>query len=131
MDQNLLDVARTVRAFLPALVGSEAAAFDEELRALLTLASSGKEVDEELLGVLLRSAAIRTWAAQVLEDEQHRPPEMQPVTERGLRPFTGTGTPADAQRYTCPVDDNYVWYRPFVGIPVRICPDHEVPLVPQ
>jgi hypothetical protein len=61
----------------------------------------------------------------VLEDGRHRPPHLQTVTERSLEPLPGTAAPVAAQRYACPVDGNYVWYRAFVGVPVPTCPDHD------
>lgn len=127
-DEVVLDVARLVRFYLPDLVGVEAVSYDARLRQLLEQADTGIDVSAEIVTVLQQSSGLQAWVAQVLQDDMHRPPELQPLTERGLD-LPGEPTPVDAQRYSCPVDGNFVWYRPFVGVPVISCPDHHVLLV--
>jgi hypothetical protein len=129
MDDNLLEVARAIRPYLSTLVGDEAPEYDREITELLSEAASGAGVDSRIVDLLSRSSATRNWAAQVLEDELHRPPELQPVNERAFEPLPGQGRPVGAQKYVCPVDGNFVWWRRSVAIPVRECPDHQVPLV--
>lgn len=129
MDDGLLEVARTIRPYLTTLVGDEAPEYDREIVTLLSEAASGAEVDDRIVNLLSRSSVTRNWAAQVLEDELHRPPELQPVRERAFEPLPGRGEPVGAQKYVCPEDGNFVWWRRSVGIPVRKCPDHHVLLV--
>ena len=48
----------------------------------------------------------------------------------GYQRLEGTGIRPPAQRYVCPVNGNYVWFQPFVGVPIPQCLDHAVVLVP-
>ncbi len=124
MDESIIDVARTIRPYLEELVGGEAAGYDQEISRLLTAALAGTDVGDELMSVLVRSSAVQTWAAQVLEDDLHRPPELQPVDELGYEPLpTPEGPPTEAEKFCCPAGD-YIWWRRFVGTPMRTCPNH-------
>lgn len=124
MDESILDVARTIRPYLKELVGEEAAGYDQEISRLLAAALAGTDVGDELMSVLVRSSAVQTWAAQVLEDDLHRPPEMQPVDELGYEPLpTPEGPPTEAEKFCCPAGD-YVWWRRSIGQQVPACPDH-------
>jgi hypothetical protein len=124
VDESILDVARTIRPYLEELVGEEAAGYDQEISRLLTASLAGTNVDDELMSVLVRSDEVQSWAAQVLEDDLHRPPELQPVDELGYEPLpTPQGPPTEAEKFCCPSGD-YVWWRRFVGAPMRTCPDH-------
>jgi len=125
---DIVDVARTIRPYLSELVGAEADAYDRELADLLAEARDGRDVGDQLTAVLTRSAAVHAWAARVLENERHLPPEIQQITERGYQPLPGLGEPVDAARYECPHGD-YVWYRISVGFPVPTCPTHRLLLV--
>jgi hypothetical protein len=128
VDEDILDVARTIRPYLPELVGAEADSYDRELADLLAEARGGRDVGDQLVAVLTRSAAAHAWAARVLESDRHLPPELQQIRERGYQPLPGPGEPVDAERYECPEGD-YVWYRISVSAPVPICPTHKSPLV--
>lgn len=123
MDEDLLEVARVIRTYLPDLVGSEAESYDQRIAGLLAAARSGRNVDQELTIVLQQSSEVHEWAAQVLQDDQHRPPDLQPVLELGFEPLPGTGGPVQAAKYCCPEGD-LVWWRRSVGQAVPSCPDH-------
>jgi hypothetical protein len=129
MDDDLRNVARTIRPYLAALVGSEASDYDREIARLLSKADSGSEIDEQLADLLARSPTICSWAAEVLGDELYRPPEVRALVERGIEPLPGIGEPVDAQKYVCAVDGNFVWWRTSVGVPIPKCPDHNAVLV--
>ncbi|GIG56012.1 hypothetical protein Lfu02_03840 [Longispora fulva] len=130
MDENLIDVARSIRPYLDRLVGAGAAEFDQRLRALLVRARAGEDVDAELLALLTGSPATHAWAAAVLADERHRPPAdldlraADPAGGYAGLPHPHGGGPVPATRYVCPVDGNYAWWRISVGEPVPVCPDH-------
>jgi hypothetical protein len=130
MDEDVVDVARIVRSYLPELVGDQAGVYDVQLRALLDRVIEGQDVGDELYSVLTRSQTVHDWVAQVLGNHEHLPPELQPVAELEYQALPGLRSPPDAQRYVCPVDGNYVWFRPFVGVPIPQCMDHAVVLVP-
>lgn len=126
MDENILDVARTIRAYLPGLLGGKAEPYDRELSALLAEARAGVDVEGRLVDLLTRSPVTHAWAARVLEDPRHRPPELQLAGDRGvgLPGLPGDPQPVDAVRYSCPLDHDFVWWRIFVGDPVPHCRYH-------
>jgi hypothetical protein len=130
VDEDIVDVARTIRPYLSALVGEEAGAYDREIAGLLARARDGYDVSDQLLAVLTRSKATHAWAARVLENHWHLPPEISREQERGYQPLPGHGETVDAEKFECPFGD-YVWYRISVGVPVPACPTatHNCPLV--
>ncbi len=95
-------------------------------------------MDDAVLDLLTESPATHAWAASMIEDERHLPPDLQPRPERsgekgGYSPLANPhgGDPVDAERYVCPEDGDYMWWRTSVGQEVRDCPDHPgVRLVP-
>lgn len=123
MDEDLLEVARVIRSYLPGLVGSEAGTYDQRIAGLLAAARSGRNVDQELTVVLQQSSEVHEWAARVLQDDRHRPPDLQPASELGFEPLPGAGGPVQAAKYCCPEDD-FVWWRRSAGQAVPSCPDH-------
>jgi hypothetical protein len=127
MDEDIFDVARTIRPYLPKLVGTEAHAYDQEIAHLIAKAQDGYDVDDQMLAVLTRSPAVRDWSARVLENDRHLPPNIQQA-ERGFQPLPGLGEPVEAERYECPCGD-YVWYKISVSDSVPQCPTHKCALV--
>jgi len=130
MDEPLLDVARSIRPYLPELLGDRAEECDRQLARLLSDAAAGADVSPAIAEVLAEHPPALDWAARVLEDDLHRPPDLQPYAERSID-LPGEARPVHARRYECPVDGNYVWWRRSVGVPVRSCPEHGVQLVPS
>jgi len=57
MDEDVIDVARAIRPYLPELVGAEAAAYDREIADLTAEAHGGRDVGDQLAALLTRSAA--------------------------------------------------------------------------
>ncbi|HEU5387554.1 MAG TPA: hypothetical protein VFV73_16775 [Streptosporangiaceae bacterium] len=130
MDEQILEVARSIRPHLPRLIGAEADECDRRLVELLRQAAAGADVGEAILELLTRQPATYSWAAAALADERHRPPDVQrayrgPVT-RGYSPLPNPlgADLVDAERYACPVDGNFVWWRISVGDQVPTCRDH-------
>jgi hypothetical protein len=129
VNEDIVNVARTIRPYLPALVGDEADEYDREIAYLVARARDGEDVSDQLLAVLTRSNAIHAWAARVLESDQQVPPEVSQALERGFQGLPGDGGVVDAEKFECPRGD-YVWYRISVGVAVPPCPTHpECPLV--
>jgi len=132
MDDQVIDVARSIRPYLPTLVGDEAARYDRRLVELLRDAGAGADVTGAILEVLMGSPATHNWAASMLADERHLPPDLQMARERssaadsGYSPLPGSygGDPVNTEKYVCPVDGNFAWWRILVGQPVPMCPDH-------
>ena len=127
MDEDIIDVARTIRPYLPKLVGTEADAYDREIAGLIAQAQAGNDVGDQLLAVLTRSSAVHDWAAHVLENDRHLPPDIQQIAERGFQLLPGLGEPVAAERYQCPHGD-YVWYQISVSDQAPDCPTHECAL---
>ncbi|GAA1261301.1 hypothetical protein GCM10009665_58830 [Kitasatospora nipponensis] len=131
-DEAILDALRTIRGYLPNLVGAaEAAEIDRELADLLarppldtaTVVARGLEV-------LQRHNATLEWAATYLDSGY--PPDIRALIEQRERyaglPGQGDPPPA-ARRYRCPNGDYVRWRR---GAEVlRPCPTHHLPLVPE
>ena len=131
MDEVVLDVARSIRPYLPGLVGEDASRLDQRLVVLLGQARDGADVEEAVLGLLGESPATHAWAAAVLGDERHLPPDLQDRAVRsgdkaGYSPLANPhgGDPVDAERYVCPADGAYAWWRTSTGQEVPDCPDH-------
>jgi hypothetical protein len=124
-DETILELARTIRLYLPALLGEgPAAAVDRQLAELLDPARQGDDVDDRILDLLREPLAVHNWAAGFV---QHGPPE---VHERGLSPLPGAGSTLPPPKYVCPRGGDTVWYRRAVGQPVPRCPTHDVTLEP-
>jgi hypothetical protein len=124
VDEKVLDVARSIRPYLPSLVGERAGEIDGRLQRLLQEASSGHDVEEEILVVLRSAPETHDWAAGMLGDEEGLPPELQATRMADFSGLPGTGEPVDAVRYVCPVDRAFAWWQTFVGDLVPDCPDH-------
>lgn len=125
MDDDIVDVAKKIRPFLPDLVGDDAPEYDRVIAGLIADSRDGRDVTAQLSEVLTRSAATHAWAARVLEDDRRLPPR---VLERGFQPLPGYGEVIDAERFECP-DGDYVWYRMSVGDTVPSCTTHHRLLV--
>jgi hypothetical protein len=129
-DRAVLEAARAIRPFLVALLGPEPGAeADQELARLLAEAAAGKQVRDEVLARLRRTAPTRAWwlafAATLLPPEVVHDP-----SHRGSLGLPGHGPPSLPARYACPQGD-YVWYRRGVTEPVPVCPTHSERLKPQ
>lgn len=123
--EDIFETARTIRPYLPDLIGSEAETVDNTLVDLLTKADAGNPVDNLILELLAERDATRKWAREFLQDKV--PP---PVT-RSYNPLAGSVSQINADTFVCKMDGcDYVWYRPKQGIEPPNCPKHEIQLVP-
>jgi hypothetical protein len=84
----------------------------------------------ELQALLASHEGTAAYLDAVLEDAPgFRPPQLQLGPLRAdYSGLPGESLPVEADRYVCPVLNDYVWYRPSVGVPVPECPTHRVPL---
>ena len=96
MEDGVFEVGRTIRAYLPALVGDvRAAEVDGRLISMLKRGRAGSPVDDEILELLAETPQTLTWAAAVIGDSQHRPPDLQPVAIRASGPgFSALPSPS-------------------------------------
>jgi hypothetical protein len=103
---------------------------DGQLVELLAVARQGKDPTEEILDLLARVSSTHDWAAEALADPAHRPPELTAPVERALDggystlPNPAGSDAVDADKYVCPVDGNFAWWRIWVADTVPTCPDH-------
>ena len=74
---------------------------------------------------------LRAFLEAVLEDApEYRPPQVQPSSlKTSYSGLPGDTQPVEADKYRCPKLNDYVWYRPSVGVPVPECPTCHVLLV--
>ena len=124
--KDILKGARTIRSHLTELLeASQAAEMDENLAELLAEFETGSKVDSQILKLIAKHEATRTWMAAFLE--HHLPPQLA----RFYSPPPGnTGPIPGVMRYVCPEGD-YHWFRHRVGEPIPQCPIHQLDLVPS
>jgi hypothetical protein len=127
MAEEVLEVARAIRPYLPALVGDGAAELDAAIADRLALARDDEQVADQLVDLLARSPETHAWAAQMLNDPELLPPEVSGLRDRGM--LAGDAGPIDAVRYRCPQGD-YVFYRLGLEDVPGPCPTHGSSLVP-
>ena len=124
-DNQIIEAARCIRPYLPALIPDEGASLmDRELAQHLNSAQGSQPNANVILAILCSHDASRQWAYEFLQ--QLLPPEV-------TRAFTfqrplGDPVPVAAGKYVCPLGD-YTWYRLAAGTPVPPCPTHAVTLV--
>lgn len=125
-DADLAEAARLVRPYLPELVGAErAVTLDRRIGAVL----ARWPAHTALLDVLTSDDAVLRWVEEVLDDPRLLPPDLRGPDVRTFEPVPGGGDPIPADRFTCPVNGDVVWYRPRVGTPVPVCGTHGRELV--
>lgn len=115
---GVAEAARAIRHYLPDLVDDELARhLDGDIVSLL---GSVPDSLPELWSVLTVNDVVAGWVNELLEDPLFRPHDVQPVRAAGKR----------FERYACPVDGNFIWYRE-PHEPAVLCPEHQVPLVAE
>lgn len=128
MDRQLSTAARTVRAHLERLTGTDAADIDARLADLIVRGNAGEDVDEDLSTALTSTPALHAWTARLIGDAQLRPAEVQDAMVRSSLP--GDPEPVVPPRYRCPdASRDFVWYQLFVGEDIPACPTHNAALI--
>jgi hypothetical protein len=119
-DEDIVIAARNLQSHLDELLPAEEA---NRIGGLLdeVLNAGGKDVGNSILEVIAIHESTRLWLNKVLEERG----ELDNV--KAYSPLPGKPTPIAADRFVCPKGD-YVWYRPSVGVPVPLCPNHRLPL---
>lgn len=112
--EEVLECARSLRPFLPEMLGVEAVTVDRQLADLLAQAKAGESVDTKILELLKSHPKTRNWAAEFLAPKQ---------IPKGFERLPGSNDAIAAQKYVCPEGD-YVWYRRSVGVLIPTCPTH-------
>jgi hypothetical protein len=132
MDEALWEAARSVRPYLPELVGTDAARVDADLAELLTDAQPSETVEKRLRMVLESHDGTRVFLEMLREDVPlYRPPrpEARRNPTKRYSPLAGDHSLIPADKFVCPHGD-YTWYRPETGMEVEQCPTHKCPVQP-
>jgi hypothetical protein len=133
-EEAILEAASAIRPHLQKLLGDEADAVDSKLDELVQQAQDGKQVDMQILTLLLQHASTQEWLAEYLKGRQpsesetkYFPPPVGYPTSLQLY-----GEPKQSLKYHCPLPGhrNFIVYLYFVGEDKPQCPEHHVPLVP-
>lgn len=111
---DVLEGARTIRAYLPEMLDQEAQQVDQQLSDLLAQAKSGEDVGQEILGLLKGHEGTYHWMAEFLSSHS---------VSKGFEALPGRSSSISARKFICPEGD-YVWYQRSVGSPVPRCPTH-------
>jgi hypothetical protein len=129
--EGVQEAARCVRPYLPELIGPDAAKVDAQLAELLVAAAQGEDVAMELRAALESYEGTRAFLEAVLENApEYLPPQLQSsALKTSYSGLPGDIQPVEADKYRCPKLNDYVWYRPSVGVPVPECPTCHVLLV--
>lgn len=116
--QDLLEAVKTIRPFLSQLLDQEAQAVDSQLAALIARNQAGESVDHLITELLTQYQDTRKWMKQFLQKRSNR----------DFCPLPGLPSEISAPKYTCPVGDDYTWYRLDISDPIPLCPTHQVQL---
>lgn len=116
--EDVLEGARSIRPFLPELVGAESEQVDQQLAGLLDKAKAGQQVDQQILEILKSRPKTKSWMAEFLASEQ---------VSKGYQGPPGKSGAVSMPRYACPERD-YIWYQRIAGTPVPSCPTHNCEL---
>ncbi|GAA2332316.1 hypothetical protein [Dactylosporangium salmoneum] len=127
-DEDLIEVARTVRSYLSQLGLSrpDAADLDRALGEALARAGGPDDRAAEIMALLERDERVRGWAADFLRGGG--PPDVVD-SDRGAPVLAGRGEWVARRRFACPEGD-YVWWQRTVGQRTPSCPTHAVALIP-
>ncbi len=114
--------ARDIRPHLPQLVGPGWEDVDGEIGRLLDQVDAGQNADDTaVLVALRRHERAREWLAERLGQSLE--------SLRSYSEVPGISSPIVTTTYVCPTSAHYTWHRPFVGVPIPLCPSHKVRLV--
>jgi hypothetical protein len=119
---DLLEAAKTIRPFLPKLLGENAEEMDRHLAELIARCQAGEHQENQIAELLASQDAAREWMAEFLKSDGRQ------ETTRSYAPLPGIGS-VRAPKYICPEGD-YIWYRLYSSDPIPRCPTHQIPLVP-
>ena len=105
-NEMALELARTIRLFLPDLLGAgpgaadQAGALDQELAALIAEAGHGQDVAQRILDRLSQPADVHNWAAKFLQ--YGLPPDPVSGATRGFSLLAGQGEALAPAKFVCP-----------------------------
>ena len=130
-EATILDCARTIRPYLPRLLGDEtlALALDARLADFIARGAQGEPVSALITNALAEYPATRAWMRDYL---QSRDLVIRLARLRGYAEPGGDPEPIPARKYVCPIACDTIWYQQFEGEEIPICQTqgHQVRLVP-
>lgn len=120
-ESNILEAAKSIRQFLPDLLGEQAPAVDHQLAELIIRHQAGEPMENQVTSLLASHSSTRQWMRNFLgaDAEQTR--------SLGYNPLPGIPT-IDAPRYACPQGD-YLWHHIDSSDRIPLCPTHHCPLI--
>jgi hypothetical protein len=131
-DEIVLEMAKAIRPYLTNLVQGDAADVDRAIQELLSHADDRAGTASRILELVGRWRTTRDWAHIFVElglPLDIWAPSIQERRDGYQRP-SGDGSIVSFEKYVCPVDCNYVWYRRNQAQQPMCCPSHDLILVP-
>jgi hypothetical protein len=122
--EDILELARSIRPYLPELLPQPTAAeLDQTLADLLAQADSNPSVPLLIQKHLRSHDTTREWANQFLGNPKFA------GTYRQYNPLAGQPSDVSATTFKCPQCD-HTWDRPRIGMQPPPCPIHNISLEP-
>lgn len=130
-DVGVWAAARAIRVYLPDLIGAiEAQQMDTALAGILNADPADPDATQQLRVLLESTEATAAFLDGVLADRpQYRPLRVRVGGVRGYTGPPGNPDPAFPDRYICPVNNDFVWYRNPPNATIPPCPSHGCLLV--
>ncbi|WP_394619437.1 hypothetical protein JNUCC0626_10155 [Lentzea sp. JNUCC 0626] len=128
----MIKVAKLVRGYLPDLVDEQRAiALDRRIGEIVGQDAPDPVLAAELHAMLGEDDPVLEWVEEVLDDPCLLPPGLPGagVRDVGYEPLLGGGAPIQAELFVCPVNGDFLWYQPGVGVQVPVCGTHGCRLV--
>jgi hypothetical protein len=114
-NDQVLAASRAIRPLLPKLIPALADQIDRQLSQILNQTDLDETTQvDRLLKILDAYPETKSWVDQFLE---------VPATERGFSGLPGNLAPTAATCYTCPIGNDYIWYRE-ANEEIPLCPTH-------
>lgn len=120
-ESTILEAAKSIRQFLPDLLGEQAPEVDHQLADLLNRHQAGEPMENQVTNLLASHPPTREWMYNFLAADAVQ------TRSLGYNPLPGIPK-IDAPRYVCPQGD-YIWHHIDSSDPIPACPTHHCPLI--
>ncbi|KPQ31455.1 MAG: hypothetical protein HLUCCA11_23720 [Phormidesmis priestleyi Ana] len=119
---RLIEAAKSIRPFLNDLMGiDDAQVMDSQLSHLIAQYQAGEQVSNSITQLLAGNESTRNWVRQFNQKQR--------ADRGGFEALPGMTAATSPPRHTCPLGNDYVWYRFDSSEEIPICPTHKVTLV--
>jgi hypothetical protein len=138
--EDVLNAARAIRPHLTELLGTQAEEVEQQLRALLTQADAGEDVEIEIFDLLGEHEPTRKWMKDALEDKKIPSGEKSYSLIPRLEPQVVNPNQRVSKLtiHVCPNESpcncgKYPdgWMPSMKGDRIPKCPTHHKPLIPE